>query len=258
MVDVSIVMPAFKAAPTIAAAIASVKQQTHTDWELLITDDCSPDDTADIVTRMAQDDPRIKLLRHTRNKRAWGARNTSIAAATGRYLAFLDSDDLWTPDKLARSLAFLADLDTGFMFTAFSRFDTDPADIESTVTVPRSVGYRQLLSDNVIATSTVVIDRNVHPVVIMPDSYYDDFACWLSLLKDGGRAHGLNEPLMRYRKTQGSLSRNKFKSAGKVWYALRHEQSLSAPAAAFFFARYSLNGVLKHYLSGWYGLKHRT
>lgn len=255
MVEVSIVMPAYNVAATIADAITSVQQQTHTDWELLITDDYSSDDTAAIVTAIAARDPRVKLLRHEHNQRAYGARNTSIRAAQGQFLAFLDSDDLWTPTKLVDSLAFMRAHGAHFIFTAFTRFDTDPAVIESHVDVPPKVTYWSLLGDNVIATSTVLIDCTAHPDIVMPESYYDDFACWLSLLKGGAVAHGINVPMMRYRKTQGSLSRNKFKSAKKVWYAFRHEQHLTLPQSAFYFARYSLNGFFKHYLTGWYRLK---
>lgn len=258
MVDVSIVMPAYNAAATISDAIKSVQAQTYADWELLITDDCSSDDTATIVTAIAATDPRVKLLQHTQNKRAFGARNTSIAAATGRYLAFLDSDDLWTPNKLADSLAFMRTHESAFTFTAFTRFDIDPTVIDSHVHVPAHVTYWSLLGDNVIATSTVLIDRDRHPTIVMPESYYDDFACWLSLLKGGGVAHGINVPMMRYRKTEGSLSRNKFKSAEKVWYAYRYEQNLSLPQSLFQFARYTWNGVLKHYLTGLYGARFKS
>lgn len=251
-------MPAYNASKTIRDAIRSVQAQSYTDWELLITNDCSTDGTAELVQQASEDDPRIQLFEHETNKRAWGARNTSIAAATGRYLAFLDSDDLWKPNKIQRSLDFMCSKDCSFCFTAFSRFSEDTESIESEVTVPSSVGYWSLLADNVIATSTVLIDRHEHPNVVMPESYYDDFACWLSILKDGHKAYGLNEPLMHYRKTQGSLSRNKIKSAKMVWYALRHEQNLNLLAASYYFSRYSANGILKHYLTDIYKLKHNT
>lgn len=257
MAEVSIIMPAYNAVGTIADSIFSVQQQTYQDWELLITNDCSTDDTAALIKEIATKDPRVKLLEHETNQRAFGARNTSIQAASGRYLAFLDSDDLWTPQKLANSLTFMRDHNASFIFTAFTRFDTDPSKIESHVQVPAHVTYWKLLGDNVIATSTVVIDRSIHTDIVMPESYYDDFACWLSLLKGGAIARGINEPMMRYRKTQGSLSRNKFKSAQKVWYAFCHEQQLSLPQSVFHFARYMWNGMFKHYLTGLYGLKIR-
>lgn len=255
MVAVSIVMPAYMAADFISEAILSVQNQSFVDWELLVTDDASSDNTTLIVEGFAEKDPRIKIFRQEKNGGAWLARNRSLEAAKGRYLAFLDSDDLWPSNKLCDTLNFMHRNEVSFCFTAFTRFESDPASCGTFVAVPSKTTYSSLLGDNVIATSTVVIDRQTYPNIRMPESYYDDFACWLGILCDGGIARGINQPLMYYRKTKGSLSRNKLKSAKMVWKALRHEQQLILPRAFFHFLRYSINGVLKHYLTEIYNFK---
>ena len=255
MVAVSIIMPAYMAEDFISEAITSVQKQSFTDWELLVTDDDSSDNTTLIVEGFAEKDLRIKLFRQEKNGGAWLARNRSLKAARGRYLAFLDSDDLWPPNKLSDSLNFMHSNEVSFCFTAFTRFESDPASFGTLVAVPSKATYSSLLGDNVIATSTVVIDRQTYPDICMPDSYYDDFACWLGILGDGDIAKGINQPLMYYRKTQGSLSRNKFKSAKMVWKALRYEQKLTLSIAFLNFLRYCINGILKHYLPEIYNFK---
>lgn len=252
---VSIVMPAYDAAATVGASIESVQAQGFGDWELIVTDDNSGDDTAAVVQGYAARDPRVRLIRHAENRRAHGARNSSIAAARGRYLAFLDSDDLWMPDKLERSLAFMRERGVDFSYTGFRRFRDDPDEPGREVVVPASTGYWGLLADNVIATSTVVIDRKAWPRVVMPENYYDDFTCWLSMLRGGGRAHGLQETLMKYRVSGGSLSGNKMKSATKVWSVFRSSEKLSLPVSGGLFALYAVNGLLKHRAVGLYRLR---
>lgn len=243
---VSIIVPAFKAQATIGATIDSVIAQTYSEWEMLIADDCSPDDTRAVIKEWAARDSRIRLIKLPTNSGPATARNAALSAAQGRWIAFLDSDDLWLPEKLARSLAFAQRQGAALIYTGFRRIDINGHRTGQYIPVPQQLTYRQLLGNTIIATSTVLIDRRQAGAVRMELVYYDDFVCWLSILKRGLTAHGLNEDLMRYRVMPKSVSRNKRRSAAEVWKIYRAIEQLGRLAASWHFLNYAGRALLKY------------
>jgi teichuronic acid biosynthesis glycosyltransferase TuaG len=239
-------MPAFRAAKIIDATIESVVAQTYGDWELLIADDCSPDNTREVVRAWSEKDSRIRLLELAQNGGPAAARNAGLAQAKGRWLAFLDSDDLWLPAKLERQLAFHRASGAKLTFTGFRRISSDASTMGRYIDVPEKMNYRQLLANTAIATSTVVVDQKATGPIRMTKTYYDDFACWLGILKSGGEARGLREDLMRYRVLSASVSRNKRNSAKQVWLAYRRIEKLGLIASVYFFSLYGVRGLLKY------------
>lgn len=243
---VSIVTPAYNAARFIGETIASVQAQTYAQWELLIVDDVSQDETCDIVERAARKDERIRLIRRDVNGGPGESRNTALEAARGRYVAFLDSDDLWLPEKLERQLAFMRRNQVVISYTEFRRIPENGADMGRRIEVPERLSYRELLKNTAVAASTVVIDRNQTGPFRLTNIRCDDWLLWLEILKRGFVAHGLKEDLMRYRVVSGSWSRSKLYYATWVWRAYRQVEKLSLPYAAWCFAHYAWYGLRKY------------
>lgn len=243
---VSIVTPAWKAAGFVGDAIRSVQAQDHANWEMLIVDDCSPDDTAAVVERFAAADPRVKLIRQPQNQGPAMARNAALERAAGRWIAFLDSDDWWLPGKLSTQLQFMREHKAALSYTAFRRVSADGARLGSLIRIPRRVTYRALLGNTAIATSTAIVDRSITGPFSMRRTYYDDFALWLELLRRGHVGHGLAQDLMRYRVVGASVSRNKARSALMIWRTLRDVEKLGRTRAAWHFANYAVRGALKY------------
>lgn len=243
---VSIITPAYRAARFVAETIRSVQAQTYPEWEMLVVDDCSPDDTCAVVESAAAGDPRVRLIRQEKNGGPAAARNVALGEARGRWLAFLDSDDLWLPEKLERQLHFHRRHGAKLTFTEFRRISEDGGRTGRRITVPERLDYRGLLGNTAIATSTVMVDRTRTGDFRMKKTYYDDFACWLQLLRSGGHALGLKEDLMRYRVAGGSVSRNKRRSAKEVWGAYRHVEGLDPLRSTWYFANYAMRGWIKY------------
>jgi teichuronic acid biosynthesis glycosyltransferase TuaG len=243
---ISIITPAFRVENVIMETINSVIQQSYINWELLIADDCSPDCTAAVVLTAAEKDPRIHLISCQRNGGPAAARNAAIDRAKGRWVAFLDSDDTWLPTKLEETVSFARKENAALAFTAFRRTSADGITVGRHVGVPNKISYKQLLGNTTIATSTVLVDRSLVGEFRMPDAYYDDFVCWLSILKRGFLARGLNKDLMRYRVLPSSVSRNKLKSAGQVWKTYRKIENLGFTTSAFHFIGYCARSILKY------------
>lgn len=245
----SVVTPMYNAARHIEETIQSALAQTHRDVEVLAVDDCSKDDTCEVVARIADRDSRVKLLRHTTNGGPATARNTALAAARGRYIAFLDADDLWLPDKLELQLACMRDTGAGMCYTAYRRIDAQGNVISPVIRVPPSMTYRSACRNTAMMTSTVVVDSDQSGPFRMKQTYYDDYACWLELLRRPMTARAVPLELMRYRVLAGSVSRNKAKSALKVWEVQRNVEGLPLPYALFCFAGYAFNAVKKYYFA---------
>lgn len=242
---ISIITPAYKAEAFIAEAIRSVQAQDYQNWEMLIVDDGSPDNTADVIAGYAEADSRVRLIRQKNSGPAM-ARQRALEAAQGRYVAFLDADDYWLPGKLSRQLTFMREYEAAVSFTRFRRISFDGRKQGHLIAVPKRLSYRQLLRNTAIATSTAMVDRELTGPFSMKKTYYDDYALWLDLLKRGFVARGLQEDLMRYRVVGKSVSRNKGKSARMVWSTYREVEGLGAVHAGWCFANYAVRAFLKY------------
>jgi len=243
---VSIITPAYKVASVIGETIESVRAQSYRNWELLIADDCSPDGTREIVREWVKRDSRIKLIELEKNGGPSAARNAALENATGRWIAFLDSDDVWMPAKLEETIEFARRKDAALVFTGFRRFTTEINQSGEYIGVPPTLRYEQLLGNTAIATSTVLIDSEKTGPIRMKRTYYDDFVCWLSILKQGFVGFGLNRDLMRYRVLGQSVSRNKKRSAHEVWKTYRDIEKLSLPASMWYFLNYAARAAKKY------------
>jgi teichuronic acid biosynthesis glycosyltransferase TuaG len=243
---VSIITPAFRAARFVGDSIRSAIAQDYPKWEMLIVDDCSPDDTVERVEEWAKRDYRVRLIRQHRNGGPAAARNAALASSSGRFAAFLDSDDYWLPQKLSRQLDFMRTNGVAISFTGFRRISEDGGQVGRLLRVPEQLTYSELLGNTAIATSTVIIDRSITGPLEMRHVYYDDFVLWLSLLRRGHVAFGINEDLMRYRVVGKSVSRNKTKSAREVWKTYRKVEGLGTLRSAWYFVNYSARGWLKY------------
>lgn len=243
---VSIITPAYNGARFIKQTIDSVVAQSYSNWEMVIVDDRSTDGTAELVEQIGAAEPRVRLIRQPKNQGPAHARNAALRAARGRYVAFLDSDDLWLPQKLEKQLQFMLERDSALSFTCFRRIDESGTKVGQLRPIPAQLSYRDLLKNTAIVTSTVVIDTKRTGPVTMPITYYDDFAAWLAILKRDHVAHGLAEDLVRYRVVGQSVSRKKGKSAMWVWRTYREIERLSLPYAAWCFVNYAWRGFRKY------------
>ncbi|MBC2195033.1 glycosyltransferase family 2 protein [Listeria booriae] len=243
---VSIVMPTYNSEGQLHASIASIQKQTYKHWELLVVDDCSSDKTAEHLQKLAKQDARIKTIFLPENRGSGFARNEGISQARGRYIAFLDSDDLWHPEKLTKQLDFMKTHGYGFSFTAYHVFEQHPAEQKRTVKVPEKINYRQLLKNTIIGCLTVMIDREEVGDFRMPlMRARQDTATWLTILKQHAYAYGLNEPLAYYRVSAASLSSNKWRMLQKNWHMYREQEKLSFLDTSYVFSCYVWNALWK-------------
>lgn len=233
---VSVVMPVYNSAATLGASIRSVLTQTHSDLELLVTDDKSSDDSMDLLTEFARQDERVLPESAPERGGAGRARNLAIQRARGDYIAFLDSDDMWLPEKLERQIEFAATVNTPLTFTSYYKVDADYAG-ESVDFVPNGrvvrarehVDYRAMLIQDHIGALTAMYDRAALGTRLMPEMpKRQDYALWLSIMRDGIDARGLPEPLAVYRAHRaGSLSSNKLSLVPYNWSLYRKHERLS-------------------------------
>lgn len=245
---VSVIMPAYNSEKHIAEAIASIQRQTLTDWELCVTDDCSTDRTAEIIRSIAADDPRIKYYKQPVNQGAAKARNASLARAKGRFVAYLDADDIWYPHKLERQVAFMVKGGYGFSCASYSVIDEDGHPMGRTVTMPVEFDRWGYLTNNYLQTVGIMADlEKVNPsLLIMPDMRRrQDAATWLQVLSAGYVCYGMPDVLCGYRRVAGSLSSNKVKAVKGTWYFYTKVAKLPLPQALWCFCRYAILAVWK-------------
>jgi teichuronic acid biosynthesis glycosyltransferase TuaG len=242
MAKVTIITPIYNGARYIEQTILSVIRQTYPDWEMIIVDDCSTDHPEAVISRYVEQDNRIRLVRLDNHSGAAGARNVAIDQAAGDYIAFLDGDDVWKPEKLERQVSFMADQDLAFSFTSYEIMAQDGKLTGKVVHAPKIMDYKHYLRNTVIGCLTVMINRQKTGKFRMPlvrSSH--DMALWLELMKRGFKAYGMDEVLASYRLASSSNSANKFKAARDVWHVYRDIEKLS-----FFYSIYNLTGYAFH------------
>lgn len=242
---VSIIMPAYNAGKHISESIESVLEQSYNEWELIITDDCSTDNTAEIIRSFMAKDERIHYLRNETNSGPAVSRNHSIGHASGRFIAFLDSDDRWTANKLKKQIAFMLASNYAFTYTDYWITDSK-GKIKKTRAIPKAVDYNTLLKTNYIGCLTAIYDTLTLGKQFMPlIRKRQDYGLWLKLLKQTQYAYGLDKPLAYYRVHEDSLSANKLDAAKHTWKLYRDVEQLSLLKSAYYFLNYSIRGVFR-------------
>ncbi len=247
---VSVITPVFNVAELVGATIDSVLSQTYGDWEMLLVDDASTDDSWKILRSYSEKDPRIKCWRLDHNSGAAKARNFAIEQASGRFIAFLDHDDLWFPDKLLKQVDFSLEKSAALTHTDYECIDASGEPIGKIIRAQKVLTYRKMLECNYIGCLTAMYDtEKVGGKVFMPDILKrQDYALWLKIMRNGHQAYGLNESLALYRTGRKSLSSNKLDSAMYNFKMLREIEGLSRLQAAYFFIMYCMLGMKKYFL----------
>lgn len=244
---ISIVVPVYNAAGFLAHTIAAVQNQTYQNWELLLVDDCSKDNSCFIIEEYAKQDPRIRLLRQSSNKGAAAARNTGVQEAKGRYLCFLDADDIWGKNKLNLELTFMREQEAGFAFTGYEFADEAGKGTGKVVQVPETITYEQALKNTTIFTSTVMIDRSriEDSFIYMPQIPSEDTATWWRILREYGVGYGLNQNLVKYRRTRNTLSSDKVEAIRRIWRLYRKQEKLSVIKSFYCMVFWAMRAVIR-------------
>ncbi|HFK3172494.1 glycosyltransferase family 2 protein [Proteus mirabilis] len=240
---ISIIMPSYNSGEYIRKSIDSVLNQSYKNFELIIIDDCSSDNTVDIIT--SYQDKRIKLLKNETNQGAGITRNKGLLLSNGRFICFLDSDDTWRPDKLEKQLTFMLSNNIDFCFSAYDRVSEDNTFI-CRIGVPEKVNYSDMLKVCSIGCLTVMFDKDKFTDFSMPSiRKRQDYALWLKLLKQTPYAYGINEPLGFYNIRENSISSNKLNAAKYQWKIYREIEDLNLFYASYYFFHYSFNGFFR-------------
>lgn len=241
---VSIIMPAYNAETTLVPAVESALAQSFRNFELIIVNDRSTDTTPALIDELSRRDSRIRPLHNDANTGPSHSRYRAAQAARGQWLAFLDSDDLWTADKLEAQLAFTEQAD--LIFTASAFIDHQGNQRDWTLHVPETISYRKLLKQNIISNSSVLLRRELYlEHACLEAGLHEDFVCWMRLLRAGAVARGIDQPLLIYRLSPHSKSGNKLKAAKMNWRAYR-AAGLNVADAAWNMVFYTVNSLLKY------------
>ena len=243
---ISVVMPAYNAAKYIESAIKSVIEQNYCNWELIVVNDASSDNTVNIVKKFMETDSRIKLHSNESNKGVAESRNLGVKMSSGEWVAFLDSDDLWEQNKLQRQLEIACKEKADFVFTG-SAFINEYGDrYKNIFHIPTKVNFKQLLKQNVISCSSVMIRKGILNNFKMEElGMHEDFAVWLQVLREVDYAYGVDDPLLIYRITTKSKSGNKFKAAVMTYKVYRYV-GLNLVSSIFYWCIYVFRSVLKY------------
>ncbi|WP_421504939.1 glycosyltransferase family 2 protein [Erwinia rhapontici] len=247
---ISIITATFNSSQFIDELAGCIFNQSYENWEWLIVDDCSTDDTVEHLRQLESKDERIKVFVNKVNSGAAVTRNVALANATGDYLAFVDSDDLWYPEKLQKQLGFMSENNYLFSFTAYSLITE--AGEEKSVFIDlnnkkNSFDYDDMLCKKAtLGCSTVMIKKNIIDDLRMPLLRTgQDYAFWLKILNENKRAYLLKESLTQYRIVANSISRNKFKKAARQWQIYRKVEGLTLLKSMYCFVNYAYRAVFR-------------
>lgn len=243
---ISIITPLYNAEKYLKDTIESVINQDYKNWEMIIVDDCSKDGSRLIAEKYIELDKRIKLISLEKNSGVAFARNVGIKSAGGEYIAFLDSDDLWKPNKLSTQLDFMKKNNYSFTFTSYELINDQGIRLNKLIKAPAQLNYKRLLYGNSIGCLTVMLNKSKIGYMEMPVIRHEDYATWLNIVKNGTTAYGLNENLAFYRKANSSVSSNKFKAAIWTWNLYRKHQRLGFFNSLICFIGYAYSIALKH------------
>lgn len=243
---VSIITPCYNGEKTIEETILSVLHQTYSNWEMLIIDDCSTDSSETLIHNFVSRDSRIKYIKtNSPSGSPTLPRNIGIENATGRFIAFLDCDDIWLPTKLEEQIPLLNDTNTAIAFSYYEKISEDGKRNNRVIISPNQITYRQLLKGNIIGCLTAIYDTQKVGKMYFLEIGHEDYAMWLSILKKGYIAKNTNTILALYRITRHSISSNKIKSFKWTWNIYRKTEHLPLCESLFYFINYAFRSGYK-------------
>ena len=244
---VSIIIPCYNSEKTIRKTINSIINQSYNEWEALITDDCSNDNTWNIISKYAKLDKRIKIFRLKKNSGAGIARNNSIKSATGRYIAFCDSDDIWNPNKLELQLSFLKKNDLSFTCSGYEIIDENDI-VKGKFIPPKTISYDSLLKTCDIGCLTVIYDtKKIGKFLMSHIRTRQDYELWLRMFKKIKSSKTITQPLAKYRISKDSVSRNKLMAAFNHLKIILRQKDINLFLALYYFSFYIFYGIKKNY-----------
>ena len=243
---VSVIMPCYNMEKYISETIASVQRQTYPHWELLIVDDASTDNTAKLVEKLQKQDERIHFFRKPEHSGIADTRNECIQKAQSQFMAFLDADDVWYPEKLEKQLSFMIENKVGFTYSAYDWIDENGNALNKRISTIGDLDYEAYLRNTIIGCSTVMVNKNIVGKVVVPNfRTSEDTATWLDILKQGHLAYAIDEVLVSYRIRRRSASSNKFKASFDLWKVYRRHEQLPLVEALRYFSSYAFNAIKK-------------
>lgn len=247
---ISIITPVHNSAKFITETIQSVQNQSYSNWEMILVDDCSEDNSVIIIKELMESDPRIKLLENEENSGPAITRNRGIKEANGEFLTFLDGDDIWLPTFLEKSLRSCIENNYEFVFASYKRYDEELNPFISDFVVPKKVDYKSILKACPIPCLTAFIDiRRIGRFYMPIMNKRQDWGLWLAILKNVDYAYGIKEPLAIYRMRKNSVSRSKRKLIPYVWQIYREVEGLSLLKSSYYFIHWAFNGFKKYYIN---------
>lgn len=240
---VSIIIPVYNAAAFLRETIQTVVNQTYSNWELILVNDHSSDNGKEIAASIQ--DPRIKWVDLKRNGGAAVARNKGIELASGRYICFLDADDIWKKDKLSKQISFMQKTDCAFAFTSYAFANQCGTPTGKEVHVPATITYRQALKNTTIWTSTVMFDmaKLSKSQIYMPNVKSEDTATWWNILRQIDCAYGYDDILSLYRRGGKTLSSNKLEAVKRAWNLYKNVEQFSLAKSSYYMCRWAINAV---------------
>ena len=243
---VSVIMPVYNCENFIGFAVESVINQTYNNWELIMVDDASTDNSLDIILKYARSDSRIRIIRLSKNFGAAVARNKAIEAAKGRFIAFLDCDDMWKKEKLEKQIKFMVDNDIAFSYSNFAVVSESGKDLKKIISPKEELDYKKMLKGNSIGCLTVIIDKDKIGEFKMPlIKKGQDYATWLNILKEGCKAYKIDESLAIYRRRKNSLSGNMISSLKRTWNIYYNIEKLGLLKSTYYFSIYMIRAIKK-------------
>jgi teichuronic acid biosynthesis glycosyltransferase TuaG len=244
---VSIITPSYNSKKFIKETITSVISQTYENWEMIIVDDCSKDDSVKFIQELIKDEKRIKLIKLDENIGAAMARNKALEMAQGRYIAFLDSDDIWLSSKLEIQLNFMQENNYSISFTSYEIVDENSQSDGHIIKTVKSLNLEQYLKNTIIGFSTSMIDSVLidKEIRFLDIRIRQDANLWVTLLKQGYMAYGIDEVLVKYRVHSNSISANKIKAAKGVWDLYYNIHKFGLVQSIYYFSYYAFNAIKK-------------
>jgi glycosyltransferase involved in cell wall biosynthesis len=241
---ISIIIPCYNASKYISQTISSVIHQSLENWEIICINDASTDQSATIIKKISKKESRIKLIDLTENSGPAITRNVGIRAATGRYIAFLDADDIWIPTKLERQVSFIQQHNLPLTFSSYHLIDKNE-NIIGTRKIKPFVSYVDMLKTNHIGNLTGIYDTKKLGKIYMNNCGHEDYTLWLKILKQTKLAYGIEEPLAMYRVHHNSLSSNKIHALKWQWHIYKDIEKIKFSKRLYYTAHYIYHGLTK-------------